>query len=77
MTNQARQIVEKGKSIYYRIKPQLEKKFEPSNYVSIEVGSGKYFIGKNSIEALDKAQKKFPKKQFFLAQVGKLAGSLK
>ncbi len=70
-------IVEKGKNLYFKLKPKLEKKYEPHQYVSIEVNSGEYFVGKSSIEAINKAQKKFPKKQFFLAQVGKLAGSLK
>jgi hypothetical protein len=70
-------MIEKGKNLYLKLKPKLEKKYEPQQYVSIEVNSGQYFVGKNSLEAITKAQKKFPKKQFFLAQVGKLAGSLK
>lgn len=69
-------IVKKGEKIYYQIKPKLEKKFDPSYYVTIEVNSGKYFVGKTSIEALHKAQKVFPKKQFFLAQVGRVTGLL-
>lgn len=70
-------IVEKGKDIYYRIKPRLEKKYQPGDFVTIEVGSGKFFVGKSSIEALRKAKKEFPRRQFFLAQVGKVAGALK
>ena len=69
-------IVKKGEKIYFKIKPELEKKYNPSYYVTIEVDSEKYFIGKTSIDAYYKAHKVFPKKQFFLAQVGRLAGTL-
>ena len=68
-----KEIVRKGEKIYYKIKPELEKKYNPGYYVTIEVGSGKYFVGKTSIEAAHKAKKVFPKKQFFLARVGRLA----
>ena len=70
------QIVKKGEKIYYKIKPELEKKYKPSYYVTIEVDTEKYFVGETSIEAYYKAHKIFPKKQFFLAQVGSLAGRL-
>lgn len=72
-----KQIVEKGKNIFYRLKPQLDKKYQPGSFLTIEVGSGKFFVGKTPIEAISKAKKKFPKKQFFLTQVGKMAGILK
>lgn len=68
-------IVTDGKKIYFKLKSRLEKKFNKSDYVSIETKSGKYFVGKTSVEALNKAQKEFPKKQFFLAQVGQPAGN--
>ena len=70
-------IVEKGKDIYHRIKQSLKKKYKPGNFVTIEVNSGKFFVGKSPIEAVNKAKKQFPRKQFFLAQVGKAAGILK
>lgn len=70
-------IAQKGKQIFKKLEPQLKKRYELGDYVSIEVESGKFFVGKNSIEALDKAQKAFPQKQFFLAQVGRIAGLLK
>ncbi len=72
-----RTIVESGKELYYRLKPQLEKKYSKGDYVSFEVESGKYFVGKTSIEALHKAKRKYPHKQFYLAQVGSIAGILK
>lgn len=71
-----KQIVAKGEKIYYKIKPDLEKKYNPDYYVTIEVKSGKYFVGKTSVEAMNKAEKKFPNKIFFLAQVGRLTGRL-
>lgn len=77
MKTQQKVIIEKGKDIYYKIKPQLEKKYKPGFYVTIEVNTGKYFIGRTPIDALENARKEFPTKQFFLAQVGKLAGTLK
>ncbi|OGK25133.1 hypothetical protein A3A46_02325 [Candidatus Roizmanbacteria bacterium RIFCSPLOWO2_01_FULL_37_13] len=70
------QIVKKGEKIYYKIKPELEKKYDLGYYVTIEVDTGKFFVGKTSIEALHKAKKAFPRKQFFLAQVGRVAGLL-
>jgi len=65
-------IVAKGERIYYKIKPELEKKFDPGFYVTIEVSSGKYFVGKTAIESIFKAKKAFPHKQFFTATVGRL-----
>lgn len=77
MTDYQKIIVEKGKNIFYKIKPRLEKQCQPKDYVTIEVTSGKFFVGKTPIEALNKAKKKFPRKQFFLAQLGRVAGVLK
>lgn len=70
-------IVEKGREIYYRIKPELNKKYEPGYYVTIEVNSGKFFVGRTSIEAMDKAKKHFPRRQFFMANIGRLPSMLK
>lgn len=77
MVNQQKLIVEKGKNIFYKIKNRLEKKYQPGYFVTIEVNSGKYFVGKNPTEAINKAKKSFPRKQFFLSQVGRVAGMLK
>ena len=77
MINQQKLTVEKGKDIFYKLKPSLEKKYKPGDFVTIEVNTGKFFIGKNPIEAISKAKKHFPRKQFFLAQVGRAAGILK
>ncbi|OGM14579.1 hypothetical protein A3D84_05735 [Candidatus Woesebacteria bacterium RIFCSPHIGHO2_02_FULL_42_20] len=77
MLNQQKLIIEKGKDIFYKIKPKLEKKYKAGEYVTIEVNSGKFYVGKSPIEAIDKAKKHFPRKQFFLTQVGRFAGILK
>ncbi|MBI3384668.1 hypothetical protein HY030_00560 [Candidatus Gottesmanbacteria bacterium] len=70
-------IIEKGKNIYYKIRPQLKKKYEPGNYITVEIKSGKFFVGKSPLEAIDKAKRQFPHSQFFMAQVGRAAGILK
>lgn len=77
MISQQKLIVEKGKDIFYRLKPSLEKKYQPRDFITIEVNTGKFFVGKNPIEAINKAKKHFLHKQFFLAQVGRAAGILK
>jgi len=77
MINQQKSIVEKGKDILYRIRPRLEKRYQPGYFVTIEVNSGKFFVGKNPIEAIDKAKRQFPRRKFFMAQVGRVAGILK
>lgn len=54
--------------VYDKIKSQL--KGQEGKMVAIEVESGDFFVGKNTIEAYDKAHKKFPDKQFFFKRVG-------
>lgn len=39
-------FVEKGKQIYYQLKPILEKKFSLEDYVSIDVETDDYQIDK-------------------------------
>ena len=70
-------ITEKGKDLFYRLKPKLEKKYQSGHYVTIEVKSGKYFVAKNPVEAINKASKQYPNRQFYLAQLGRAAGILK
>ena len=71
------EVVKKGKQIFKKLEPQLKRKYRIGDFVSIEVETGKFFVGKNSVEAIEKAQKVYPHKQFFLAQVGRVAGLLK
>lgn len=70
-------FVEKGKQIYYQLKPSLEKKFSPEDYVTIDVDSGDYFVAESGLNAIRKAQRKYPNRKFFLAQVGRITETLK
>lgn len=70
-------IVTYGKDLYYRLKPDLEKKYSLSDYISFEVQSGDYFVGKTPVQSLQKAKRKYPDKEFFLAQIGNIAGTMK
>ena len=70
-------IVQYGKELYYKLKPDLEKKYGLSDYISFEVQSGDYFVGKTPIQSLQKAKEKYPNKEFFLAQIGNIAGTMK
>ena len=68
---------EKARERYYQIKSELQKKYSPGDVVLIEPDSGDYFVGQTTIEAYKKAEKKYPRKTFFGAQVGRLAFQLK
>ena len=68
---------EKGRELYYKLKPELNRKYEPDDVVLIEVESGDYFVGDTTIEAYKKAKKKYRSKIFFAAQVGSLSSFLK
>ncbi|MBU1130085.1 hypothetical protein KKE45_02070 [Patescibacteria group bacterium] len=69
-------ITSKGKTIYYKILPILKKKYK-TGFVTIETDSEEFFVGTTPIEAINKAKKQFPRKQFFMAQIGKMSGLLK
>ena len=71
------ELSEKGRARYYQIKPQLEKNYEPDDVVLIEVETGDYFVGQTTSDTYNKARKKYPDKEFFIAQVGQLASLLK
>lgn len=64
-----REIVEKGKAIYARLREQLEPEHN-GEVILIEVESGDYFLGKNSVEARRKAREKYPDKVFYINRVG-------
>lgn len=66
-------ITNKGEKFYYQLKSELEEKYLPSDYVTIEIESGRYFVGKTAIEAIEKAEKSSPDKQFFLARISEVA----
>lgn len=66
------EIAKKGEEIYQKkFKNQLEPK-ENGKYIAIEIDSKKHFIGETKEEALDMAQKTFPKRIFFVRRIGEL-----
>lgn len=77
MEGKVKSLSEKGRELYYKLKPKLEKKYRLEDYVAIAVKSGKYVVGKSAIEVMRKSEKKYPQEKFFVAQVGRLAGLLK
>lgn len=75
LTNQ--NFTEKSKEIYFHLKGKLMKKYPAESYVCIEPETGDYFVGKFAIEVMQKSEKKYPRKQFFIAQLGRMSGLLK
>tara|TARA_Y100000310_G_scaffold308858_1_gene352386 strand:- start:455 stop:670 length:216 start_codon:yes stop_codon:yes gene_type:complete len=53
---------------YEKIKDRL--KGQEGKILAIDVESGDYFIGKNTIEAYKKGRKKHPNKEFFFKRIG-------
>ena len=63
------QVAEKGQQIYAQLRPELE----PTNrgkYLVIEVGSGDYFMADSVLDAVHKAQEKYPNKLFHTVRIG-------
>jgi len=67
-------IGQKGEAVYKKIATKLRKKYPGNYFVAIEPTTGKYFVGKDTIDAGKKARKAFPRKTFFGAHVGYLSG---
>lgn len=66
-------LARKGYQIYQK---KLKSILEPAHlgeYVAIEVKSGDYFLGADLNEALEKAEEKYPEKEFFVVRVRELA----
>lgn len=63
------EYVRRGEKRYKAIKDQVEEKYK-HQFIVIEVGSGDYFIDKDSIKANLKARKKYPHAIFYLARIG-------
>jgi hypothetical protein len=56
---------------FHELKDELEEK-EKGNYLVMEVESKEYFLDEDLLKAIEKAEKKFPDKLFFIVQVGTL-----
>ena len=63
-------IIKRGKEILRTITPTLESQRKKGEFVTIEIKSGKFFIGRSPIQAINKAKRQFPHEQFFIAQIG-------
>lgn len=64
-----RKIGEKGRALFGRISPELEKDYR-GKFVVIEVDSEEYFVGDTIAEANQKARAKYPGTVFFLGRIG-------
>jgi hypothetical protein len=65
-------IVRRGFQVYNKLKRVLEAEHW-GEYIAIESKSGEYFLGKTMDEAMNLAERKFPKAKFFVVRVGELA----
>ena len=63
------ELVEKGKEIYKKIKDKLEPSHK-GEIVAIEIKTGDYFVGKDVIEADEKAREKYPDDVFYFNKIG-------
>lgn len=54
-----REIIEKGKPFYEKLKGELQKNFPPHYIVIINVDDGTYVVGKDGLEAVQMAEKVF------------------
>ncbi len=63
------ELVEKGKEIYKKIKDRLEPAHK-GEIVAIEVKTGDYFLGKDMVEADEKAREKYPDEVFYFNKIG-------
>lgn len=70
-------FTEKSKEIYFHLKGKLMKKYPAESYICIEPETGGYIVGKSAIEVMQKSEKKYPSKHFFVAQLGRMSGLLK
>lgn len=69
MNNNAKEQVQKAEKIYASIRDKLEPKYN-GKIIAIEIDSGNYFLGKDELEAYDKAVKKYPGMTFVYLRVG-------
>lgn len=63
-------LVRKGKRLYEtKLKTILEPAYK-GMFAAIEVDSGEYFLGTSILEAIDKAELKYPDKEVYVVRVG-------
>lgn len=64
-----RQLAERGKEIYKKLKDELEPKYK-GKIMAIEVDSGDYFIDNSVSDRNRKAKEKHPNKIFHFVKIG-------
>jgi hypothetical protein len=69
-------ITTEGTKIYLKLADKLRKEFPANYYVAIDVESEDYYVGEDSVKVLKEARRKHPRKTFFGAHVGYLAGRI-
>jgi hypothetical protein len=71
-TDSLEYITKVGMEFYLQdLKEKLEKT-ENGKYLVLEVDSKTYFIDEDLLDAIEKAEEKFPDKLFFIVQIGTL-----
>ena len=60
--------IKHAEEVYQKIKDQL--KGQEGKILALDVESGDYFIGKDTIEAYNEGRKKYPHKEFFFKRIG-------
>ena len=63
------EFARKSEAYYNKIKEELESKYR-GDYAALSFETEQYWIGKSASEALVSAKQAFPKKLFYLVQVG-------
>ena len=61
-----------GEKIYeFKLKKKLEPQYK-GQYVAIEIVSEDYYIGRDMLDAIEKAKKKYPKRKFYILRIGRM-----
>ncbi|OGZ69524.1 MAG: hypothetical protein A3D44_03880 [Candidatus Staskawiczbacteria bacterium RIFCSPHIGHO2_02_FULL_42_22] len=62
-------IADKGKRIYKKIKSKYQPQYN-GKFLAIEVDSKDVFLADSSVEAVETAKKKYPRKVFYVVKIG-------
>lgn len=65
------EILTQGEKIYFDNKTKLEKT-NIGKFAAIEIDSKEIFVDRDKLVAIQKAQKKYPQKLFYIVQIGNL-----
>ena len=60
--------IKRAEQIYEQIKVKLHG--NEGKIIAIDVDSGDYFLGTDTIDAINLGKKKYPSKQFYLKRIG-------